>query len=83
MENWRVKRITLNVTNILKNEVRDKVLDNMRLDDVPNIDIIAEYINELDLESLMNICKFAEVLDWQVVGRTIGVIAENYKDKDW
>ena len=83
MENWKVKRINLSVTERLKNEVRDKILDNMNLDDVPNLDVIAEYVNELDLESLMNICRFAEVLDWQLIGRTIGVIIEDYKDKDW
>lgn len=83
VEIWRVKRITVNVIDKLKNEVRDKILDNMNLDDVPNLDTIAEYINELDLESLLNICKFAEVLDWQLVGRTIGTIVEDYSDKDW
>lgn len=75
-------RMSNEINGRINNELRDKILDNMKLDDVPNIDIITEYINQLDFESLINMCKVADILDWQLVGRIIGVVGETYKDKE-
>lgn len=66
----------------LKNELRDKILDNMNLDDVPNLDIIIEYLDKLSIAQLLELNDIAEVLDWQLIGRTIGVVGETYKDKE-
>ena len=66
----------------LKNELRDKILDNMNLDDVPNLDIIIEYLDKLSIAQLLELNDIAKVLDWQLIGRTIGVVGETYKDKE-
>lgn len=66
----------------LKNELSDKILDNMNLDDVPNLDIIIEYLDKLSIAQLLELNDIAEVLDWQLIGRTIGVVGETYKDKE-
>ena len=66
----------------LKNELRDKILDNMNLDDVPNLDIIIEYLDKLSIAQLLELNDIAEVLDWRLIGRTIGVVGETYKDKE-
>ena len=63
-------------------ELRDKILSNMNLDDVPNIDIINEYLNKLSIAQLLELNDIAEVLDWQLIGRIIGVVGETYKDKE-
>lgn len=83
MNNFIFKRMSNEINRRVQNELRDKILDNMNLDDVPNIDIIAEYLSHLTFDDLINISKAAEVLDWQLVGRTIGVVGELYKDKEW
>lgn len=75
-------RMSNEINGRINNELRDKIIDNMKLDDVPNIDIIIEYIKQLDFESLINMCKVADILDWQLVGRIIGVVGETYKDKE-
>lgn len=75
-------RMSNEINRRLKNELRDKILDNMNLDDVPNIDIIAEYLDKLSIAQLLELNDIAEVLDWQLVGRTIGVVGETYKDKE-
>ena len=75
-------RMNNEVNRRFRLELRDKVLDNMNLDDVPNLDIITEYISELDIEALLNLCNIAEALDWQHIGRIIGVVGETYKDKE-
>ena len=48
MSNLIYTRMNNEINIRLKNELRDKILDNMNLDDVPNLDVIAEYVNELD-----------------------------------
>jgi hypothetical protein len=71
-----------NVNKRLRFELRDKILDNMNLDDVPNLDIVAEYLDKLSIPQLLELNDIAEVLDWQLIGRTIGVVGETYKDKE-
>jgi len=66
----------------LKNELRDKIFYSMNLDDVPNIDIIAEYLNKLSIAQLLELNDVAKVLDWQLIGRIIGVVGEIYNDKE-
>ena len=61
-------------------ELRDKILNNMNLDDVPNIDIIAKYLDKLSIAQLIDLYNIAEILDWQHVGRIIGVVGETYKE---
>ena len=78
MNDLTIARMTNEVNRRFQQDMRDKILDNMNLDDVPNLDIISEYINALDVESLLRICKVAEILDWQRVGRIIGVVGEYY-----
>lgn len=75
-------RMNNEINGRLRRELRDKILDNMNLDDVPNIDIIAEYLDKLSITQLLELNDIAEVLDWQLVGRTIGVVGETYKDKE-
>ena len=54
----------------------------MYLDDVPNISIIAEYLDKLSIAQLLELNDIAKVLDWQFIGRTIGVVGKIYKDKE-
>lgn len=82
-------RMNNEINRRLKNELRDKILDNMNLDDVPinniqyeNIGIISEYLDKLSIAQLLELNDIAEVLDWQLIGRTIGVVGETYKDKE-
>ena len=75
-------RMNNEINRRLKNELRDKILDNMNLDDVPNLDIIIEYLDKLSIAQLLELNDIAEVLDWQFIGRTIGVVGEIYKDKE-
>ena len=75
-------RMNDEINRRLKNELRDKILDNMNLDDVPNLDIIIEYLDKLSIAQLLELNDIAEVLDWQLIGRTIGVVGETYKDKE-
>ena len=75
-------RMNNEINRRLKNELRDKILDNMNLDDVPNLDIIIEYLDKLSIAQLLEVNDIAEVLDWQLIGRTIGVVGETYKDKE-
>ena len=75
-------RMNDEINRQLKNELRDKILDNMNLDDVPNLDIIIEYLDKLSIPQLLELNDIAEVLDWQLIGRTIGVVGETYKDKE-
>ena len=75
-------RMNDEINRQLKNELRDKILDNMNLDDVPNLDIIIEYLDKLSIAQLLELNNIAEVLDWQLIGRTIGVVGETYKDKE-
>ena len=82
MNNVIYTRMNNEINRRLKNELRDKILDNMNLDDVPNVDIIAEYLNKLSIAQLLELNDIAEVLDWQLIGRTIGVVGETYKDKE-
>lgn len=82
MDNFIFKRMNKEINFQLRNELRDKILDNMNLDDVPNMSIIFEYLNECNIEYLLELSKIAEILDWQLVGRIIGVIGETYKDKE-
>ena len=82
MNNLIYTRMNNEINRRLRNELRDKILDNMKLDDVPNIDIIAEYLDKLSITQLLELNDISEVLDWQLVGRTIGVVGETYKDKE-
>ena len=82
MNNMIYMRMNNEVNRRLRLELRDKILDNMNLDDVPNIDIIAEYITRYDMSQLIQLASIAEILDWQHVGRIIGVVGETYKDKE-
>ena len=75
-------RMNNEINRRLKNELRDKILDNMNLDDVHNLDIIIEYLDKLSIAQLLELNDIAEVLDWQLIGRTIGVVGETYKDKE-
>ena len=75
-------RMNDEINRRLKNELRDKILNNMNLDDVPNLDIIIEYLDKLSIAQLLELNDIAEVLDWQLIGRTIGVVGETYKDKE-
>lgn len=75
-------RMNNEINRRLKNELRDKILDNMDLDDVPNIDIIAEYLDKLSIAQLLELNDVAEVLDWQFIGRNIGVVGKIYKDNE-
>ena len=75
-------RMNNEINRRLKNELRDKILNNMNLDDVPNLDIIIEYLDKLSIAQLLELNDIAEVLDWQFIGRTIGVVGETYKDKE-
>ena len=75
-------RINNEINRQLKNELRDKILNNMNLDDVPNLDIIIEYLDKLSIAQLLELNDIAEVLNWQLIGRTIGVVGETYKDKE-
>lgn len=75
-------RMNNEINRRLKNELRDKILNNMNLDDVPNLDIIIEYLDKLSITQLLELNDIAEVLDWQLIGRTIGVVGETYKDKE-
>ena len=75
-------RMNNEINRRLKNELRDKILDNMNLDDIPNLDIIIEYLDKLSIAQLLELNDIAEVLDWQLIGRTIGVVGETYKDKE-
>ena len=70
--------VHLDVKRQLVNELRDKLIDNMNLDDV-NVDAVAAYIKECNIEQLIELNKIAEVLDdWQLVGRIIGCSVETY-----
>ena len=51
-------------------------------DVVPNLDIIIEYLDKLSIAQLLELNDIAKVLDWQLIGRTIGVVGETYKDKE-
>lgn len=82
MSNLIYTRMNNEINRRLKNELRDKILDNMNLDDVPNLDIIIEYLDKLSIAQLLELNDIAEVLDWQLIGRTIGVVGETYKDKE-
>ena len=82
MNNMIYTRMNNEINRRLKNELRDKILDNMDLDDVPNIDIIAEYLDKLSIAQLLELNDMAEVLDWQFIGRTIGVVGKIYKDNE-
>ena len=82
MSNLIYTRMNNEINIRLKNELRDKILDNMNLDDVPNLDIIIEYLDKLSIAQLLELNDIAEVLDWQLIGRTIGVVGETYKDKE-
>lgn len=75
-------RMNNEINRRLKNELRDKILNNMNLDDVPNLDIIIEYLDKLSITQLLELNDIAEVLDWKLIGRTIGVVGETYKDKE-
>ena len=75
-------RMNNEINRRLKNELRDKILNNMNLDDVPNLDIIIEYLDKLSIAQLLELNDIAEVLDWQLIGRTIGIVGETYKDKE-
>lgn len=75
-------RMNNEVNRRLRHELRDKIIINMMLDDVPNIDIISEYLDRYDTAQLIELSKIAEILDWQLIGRTIGVVGETYKDKE-
>ena len=82
MNNMTYGRMNNEINRRLKNELRDKILDNMNLNDVPNLDIIIEYLDKLSIAQLLELNDIAEVLDWQLIGRTIGVVGETYKDKE-
>jgi len=82
MNNMTYMRMNNEINRRLRNELRDKILDNMNLDDVPNLDIIIEYLDKLSIAQLLELNNIAEVLDWQLIGRTIGVVGETYKDKE-
>ena len=82
MNNLIYTRMNDEINRRLKNELRDKIFDNMNLDDVPNLDIIIEYLDKLSIAQLLELNDIAEVLDWQFIGRTIGVVGETYKDKE-
>lgn len=82
MNNLIYTRMNDEINRRLKNELRDKILDNMNLDDVPNLDIIIEYLDKLSIAQLLELNDIAEALDWQLIGRTIGVVGETYKDKE-
>lgn len=82
MNNMTYMRMNNEINRRLKSELRDKILDNMNLDDVPNLDIIIEYLDKLSIAQLLELNDIAEVLDWQLIGRTIGVVGETYKDKE-
>ena len=75
-------RMNNEINRRLKNELRDKILNNMNLDDVPNLDIIIEYLDKLSIAQLLELNDIAEVLYWQLIGRIIGVVGETYKDKE-
>ena len=75
-------RMNNEINGRLRRELRDKILDNMNLDDVPNLNIIIEYLDKLSINQLLELNDIAEVLDWQLIGRTIGVVGETYKDKE-
>lgn len=83
MNNTTYMRMNNEINRRLKNELRDKIFDNMNLDDVPNIDIIVEYLDKLSIAQLLELNDIAEVLDWQLIGRIIGVVGEPYEDKEW
>lgn len=82
MNNLIYTRMNNEINRRLKNELRDKILDNMNLDDVPNLDIIIEYLDKFSIAQLLELNDIAEVLDWQLIGRIIGVVGETYKDKE-
>ena len=82
MSNLIYTRMNNEINRRLKNELRDKILDNMNLDDVPNLDIIIEYLDKLSIAQLLELNDIAEVLDWHLIGRIIGVVGETYKDKE-
>ena len=82
MNNLIYTRMNNEINRRLRNELRDKILDNMNLDDVPNLDIIIEYLDKLGIAQLLELNDIAKVLDWQLIGRTIGVVGETYKDKE-
>lgn len=89
MNNMIYMRMNNEINRRLRNELRDKILDNMNLDDVPinniqheNICSISEYLDKLSIAQLLELNDIAEVLDWQLIGRTIGVVGETYKDKE-
>ena len=82
MNNLMYTRMNDEINRRLKNELRDKILDSINLDDVSNIDIIAEYLDKLSIAQLLELNDIAEVLDWQLIGRTIGVVGETYKYKE-
>ena len=72
--------VNLEISRRLIQELRDKLLDNMNLDDV-NIDNVAAYINTCPTNHLLDLCKIAEALDdWQLIGRIIGNAVETYKN---
>ena len=53
-------------------QVKDKILDNITLDDV-EINVVAAYINKCTMKELLELNEIANVLDdWQLVGRIIG-----------
>lgn len=60
----------------LKNEIRDKLIDNMHLDDV-NIDNVIKYLNNCSLQQMLELYQINEILDdWQLIGRVIGVVID-------
>ena len=56
-------RMNNEINRRLKNELRDKILDSMNLDDVPNLDIIIEYLDKLSITQLLELNDMAEVLE--------------------
>ena len=82
MNKLTFKRMSNEINRLVYNELRDKILRNMQLNNVSNIDIIAEYLIEVTFDDLINISKAAEILDWQTIGRIISKVGEDYIKKE-
>ena len=74
--------INLEIMGNLRNQLRDKILYNMILDDV-NLAAVNKYICTCSIDQLLKLHQIAEVLDdWQLIGRIIGNAVEQFKEKD-
>jgi hypothetical protein len=70
------KKLSREIGIRLRNEIRDVIISEMNVDDVI-VDNVATFINKCTLEQLLEFKRISEILDWQYIGRVIGVVVES------